>query len=285
MIIHDGVRKKERIIEKPRFFPDQCIHWALMLQLQPILLKGMYDYCCASVPGKGLHYMKNHIENILVRDRKFTKYILIIDIMKFYDSIDLDILKKKLCRKIKDKKALRLIFLILSNREKGLPIGFFTSQWLANFFLQDFDHWIKEEKKVKHYFRYMDDCAFFSNNKKKLHQLRKDIEEYLATINLKIKPNWKVMKVEVFTFCGFKFHRGYTVLKSSNAIRIKRRINRISKKRILLPKDASAVISYWGFLSNTNSGKFINKNVKSKIKLKKCKEVISNASRKQYKTF
>lgn len=52
MAIHDGANKKERIIFKPAFFPDQCIHWSLMLQLQPILQKGMYEYCCASVPNR-----------------------------------------------------------------------------------------------------------------------------------------------------------------------------------------------------------------------------------------
>ena len=42
MIIKDGVRKKERKIFKPQFYPDQCIHWALMLYLEPILNKKMY---------------------------------------------------------------------------------------------------------------------------------------------------------------------------------------------------------------------------------------------------
>ena len=44
MKIHDGNSKKERTIYKPRFYPDQCIHWSLMLQLQPLLSKGMYEY-------------------------------------------------------------------------------------------------------------------------------------------------------------------------------------------------------------------------------------------------
>ena len=39
MLIHDGVRKKERIIYKPKFYPDQIIHWALMQQIKPIIKK------------------------------------------------------------------------------------------------------------------------------------------------------------------------------------------------------------------------------------------------------
>lgn len=49
MKIHDGTRKKERIIYKPRFYPDQCVHWALMQQIEPLLMRGMYEFCCASI--------------------------------------------------------------------------------------------------------------------------------------------------------------------------------------------------------------------------------------------
>ena len=54
MKIHDGANKKERIIYKPCFYPDQIVHWALMLQIEPLLMKGMYEFCCASVKGRGI---------------------------------------------------------------------------------------------------------------------------------------------------------------------------------------------------------------------------------------
>ena len=54
--IFDGANQKERVIYKPQFFPDQCVHWSLMLQLKPILRKSMYEYCCASVEGRGILY-------------------------------------------------------------------------------------------------------------------------------------------------------------------------------------------------------------------------------------
>lgn len=129
----------------------------------------------------------------------------------------------------------------------------------------------------------MDDMIFFSNNKKQLHKLRIEIEQYLKKIKLSIKDNWQVFKVDSrpIVFCGFKYYRGYTTLKSSNALRIKRRVKKISKKKILVTKDAAAVISFWGQLKNTNSYKYYEKNIKNKINIKVCKEVISNANRKQ----
>lgn len=122
MTIHDGANKKERIIFKPAFFPDQCIHWSLMLQLQPILQKGMYEYCCASVRDRGIHYAAKHIKKILVRDRKNTKYCLKLDVKKFYPSIDKEILKRKFMRIIKDRDVLDLLDLIVDSSITGVPI-------------------------------------------------------------------------------------------------------------------------------------------------------------------
>ena len=122
MKIHDGANRKERIIFKPAFYPDQCIHWSLMLQLQPILQKGMYEYCCASVPNRGIHYAAKLIKKILKDDRKNTKYCLKLDIKKFYPSIDKFCMKKKFRAIIKDYDVLNLIDKIIDSSESGLPI-------------------------------------------------------------------------------------------------------------------------------------------------------------------
>lgn len=122
MIIKDGARKKERIIYKPNFYPDQIVHWSLMLQLEPLLLKGMYCYCCGSIRGRGISYGAKHIKKILVTDRKNTKYCLKLDIKKFYPSIDKEILKRKFRKIIKEKETLNLIDIIIDSSEQGVPI-------------------------------------------------------------------------------------------------------------------------------------------------------------------
>lgn len=122
MKIHDGVNKKERIIFKPAFYPDQVIHWCIMLQLQPILEKGMYEYCCASVPNRGIHYGGKLIKRILKDDKKNTKYCLKLDVKKFYPSIDKFCMKSKFRRIIKDYDMLDLIDKIIDSSESGLPI-------------------------------------------------------------------------------------------------------------------------------------------------------------------
>jgi len=74
--IQDGPSQKERIIFKPRFYPDQIIHWALMLQLQAVITKGMYEYTCGSVPGRGTSCGQKMIRKWLDKDYHGTKYCL-----------------------------------------------------------------------------------------------------------------------------------------------------------------------------------------------------------------
>lgn len=285
-IIKDGASGKERVIFKPKFYPDQCIHWAIMQIIEPYMAKGMYEYSCGSIPKRGIHYAQKRVKRWIRKDRKHTKYILQIDITKFYPSINHDVLKGMLRNKFKDKDLLWLLDIIIDSVEKGLPIGNYTSQWLANFYLQEFDHIIKEKLKIKHYVRYMDDCILFGNNKKKLHKARREIQEYLNTIGLNLKHNWQVYKLDKrpLDFLGFKFHRTHVTMRKRNSLRIRRRARKIYKKKILNFKDSSAMLSYLGWLQHSNSYSFYTKNIKPYVNIKVMKEVVSNESRKRNKT-
>lgn len=287
MLIHDGVRKKERVIYKPCFYPDQCIHWALMLHLEPILMKKMYHWNCASIKGRGLHHGMRHLKRILVDDKKYTKYCLKLDVKKFYPSIDKEILKNKFRRILKDKDVLWLIDSIIDSAEEGVPIGNYTSQWFANFYLTDLDKYIKEELKVKYYVRYMDDMVLFSNNKRELHKIKDKIESFLnIELHLRLKENWQLFKTDSrpLDFLGYRFYRGYTTLRRSNFLRIKRRIKKIYKKDSLNYHDACAVISYNGWIVHSNGYTYTQKYMKPYIDFKECKEVIRNETRKRLET-
>lgn len=280
-IIEDGANKKQRTIYKPRFYPDQIIHWALMLQLQPMIMRGMYEYSCGSIPGRGTSYGQKTLRKWIDSDYKNTKYCLQLDISKFYPSIDNEILKEKFRKRIKDKNCLGLIDTIIDSGQ-GLPIGNYTSQWFSNFFLQDLDHFIKEKLGVKYYVRYVDDLVLLGANKKKLHKARKEIEEYLGGINLKLKGNWQVFKVNsrAIDFLGFRFFRNKTILRKRNALRIRRRMKKIGKKNRLNYRDACAVISYWGWIKRSDSYNFYHKYVKPTVSVGKAKKVVSNYARK-----
>jgi hypothetical protein len=287
--IKDGANKKERIIFKPSFYPDQCIHWAIMLQLESLLERGMYKYCCASIKGRGVHYGQRYVKKIL-KDVKGSKYCLQLDIRHFYPSIDKNKLKEKFIRIIKDPKLLNLIFKIIDSTEDGLPIGNYTSQWFANFYLQDLDHFIKEKLHVKYYIRYMDDIVLFSSNKRKLRYIKEEIEKFLTNEELELKDNWKLFLTDSrpLDFLGFRFYRDHITLRRRNTLRIKRRVKKIKRRFELYGhirlQDASAMVSYFGWIKNSNSYHYYIKNIQKYIILKQCKEVIRNESNFRCKT-
>lgn len=277
--VFDGVTQKERTIYKPRFYPDQIIHWAIMLQLEPVVMKGMYQYCCGSVPGRGTGLARKALRKWIDKDYRGTKYCAKLDIRKFYPSINNNKLMDLLGRKIKDKRCMDLLGKIV-HLVKGLPIGSYISPWLSNFYLQGLDHFIKETLGVKYYIRYVDDLVLLGPNKKKLHRAVRDISGYLQGLGLNVKGDWQVFLINAraIDFLGYRFFRDKTILRKRNSLRIRRRLNKIAKKPLLTYKDACAVVSYWGWLRHSDSYHFYLKHVKPKVSLAAAKRRISYES-------
>lgn len=207
---------KERDIFRLPYYPDRIVHHAIMRVLEPIFVSTFISNTYSCIKKRGIHAAANEVKESL-KDEQGTTYCLKLDIKKFYPNVNHDILKQLLRRKFKDKELLWLLDEIIESAD-GLPIGNYMSQFLANFYLCYFDHWIKEEKKVKYYFRYADDLVVLSNDKQYLHKLLADIREYL-TINLKltIKGNYQIFPVESrgIDFVGYVFRHGYTRLRKS----------------------------------------------------------------------
>lgn len=105
-IIKDGLSGKERELQIPSFYPDQCAHHAIVQILQPIFMKSSYHWSCANIPNRGIDHACKGVERATMRDIKHAKYCVKMDISKFYPSIPHDKLKARLREKIKDEKAL-----------------------------------------------------------------------------------------------------------------------------------------------------------------------------------
>ena len=166
-------------------FPERVLHHAIMNICGPILDDCAIHDSYACITGKGSHIAVKRAQFLANQYPWFLK----LDIRKYFDSIDHQILLKLLDRKIKDQKVVLLLGKIIetyhSSNGKGLPIGNLTSQHLANYYLCHFDHWIKEQKKVKGYIRYMDDFVLFRESSDILKGDLNEIQEYL-NINLKL---------------------------------------------------------------------------------------------------
>lgn len=215
-----------------------------------------------------------------------------MDIKKFFDSIPHDILKHKLSKIIHDQKFLNLLFEIIDVTETGIPLGFYTSQWFANWYLQELDHYIKEELHAVYYMRYMDDMVIFGLNKRELHKMRKSIEEYLINkLGLQLKENWQVFRFDYLykgkhrgrclDFMGFKFYRDKTILRKSIMYKATRKAKKISKKDKPTIYDIRQIMSYLGWIDCTDTYKMYETWIKPYISLKKCKKRISNHDRRK----
>jgi retron-type reverse transcriptase len=234
-VIKDIIDKgKNRTIYKLPYFPDRICQWAIMLQIEDIFLNTFCDFSCASIPDRGIHHGLK-LMNKYMQDEINTKYCLKLDIKKFFDNIDHKILKSLLRKKIKDKNLLWLLDEIIDSigGDKGVPIGNYTSQYFANFYLTYFDHWLKEELKIKYVVRYMDDIVIFSNSKTDLKNKFNKMEEYLKNnLKLKIKENYQIFPTRVrgVDFIGYRHFGNYILLRKSTAKSLKRKMSRIYKK-------------------------------------------------------
>lgn len=166
--IKDGSSKKIRVIQVPAFYPDQCSHHAIIRVLMPIIKSSSYYWSCANIPNKGIDLASKGVERATKKDARQAKYCVKLDIRKFYPSVPHDKLKARFREKIKDEKALRIIFKIIDSHEEGLPIGNYTSPWFAEFYLQPLDNYIKQELHAKYYVRYADDIVIIGTNKRKM---------------------------------------------------------------------------------------------------------------------
>lgn len=243
---------KERLVFRLPYFPDRITHHAIMNVLEPIFVKVFTNDTFACIKKKGIHAAANGIKRALL-DQDNTRYCLKLDIVKFYPNVDHDILKQLLRRKFKDNDLLWLLDEIIDSAD-GLPIGNYLSQYLANFYLTYFDHWIKESQSIKYYFRYADDIVILSSNKPHLHQTLAEIKTYFKeNLHLQVKDNYQVFPVEKrgIDFVGYVFYHTHTLLRKS----IKKRF----AKAISKSKNKATIAAYNGWAKHCNSKNLIKK--------------------------
>lgn len=236
---------KERIVYKLPYFPDRIAHHAVMNVLEQIFVGTFTADTYSCIKKRGIHHLLRKLKREL-NDTAGTQYCLKLDIKKFYPSIDHHVLKTLLRRKFKDKDLLWLLDEIIDSAP-GLPIGNYLSQYLANFYLSYFDHWLKEEKRVKYYYRYADDIVILHNDKAHLHSLLADIKLYLEELKLDVKENHQVFPVAArgIDFVGYVFYHTHILLRKQ----IKKNFAHKLSKNIAHPSKAS----YLGWLCHCNA--------------------------------
>lgn len=266
---------KEREIYRLPYFPDRILHHAIMNVLEPIWVSTFTADTYSCIKNRGIHAAAKKVKQALREDPEGTTFCLKLDIRKFYPSINHDVLKSILRRKLKDKRLLRLLDEIIDSAD-GVPIGNYLSQYFANLYLTYFDHWIKEQKRVKHYFRYADDIVILASDKSYLHSLMGEIRAYLGDLKLEVKGNWQVFPVAArgIDFVGYVFFHTHTRMRKGIKKTFCRRLAKLNKrKRPLSEKDfKQAICPWWGWAKSCDSKhliKKLSKTSKYEIKFKR----------------
>jgi hypothetical protein len=359
-VINESSNKKTRRILKPNYKYEQVVHHCVIGQFKPIVMNGLYEFSCGSIPKRGVHYGKKYMRKWIDSYGGKKLYVLKMDVHHFFESIDRKILKRKLREVIRDKRFYRLLCIliehdkialvakiltdaaveidaertkrlvgciafddtdgalnvlreigisgemfdglkeIIEEMRKGVPLGYFTSQWFGNFYLKALDHYIKEELHAEHYMRYMDDMVILGTNKKKLHKIHAAIEIYLRDeLNLELKGDWQVFRFEyvykkatnpdekdevrgrMLDFMGFQFHHDRTTIRKSNLESARRKANHIAKQEKISWYNASVMLSYMGLFKHTDTYNYYQDYIKPKVNVKKLKRIVSKHSRKE----
>ena len=257
---------KERIIFRLPF-RDRIVQHAIMNILEPIWVPVFIHNTYSSIKGRGIHAVVRDLKRDL-KDTENTEFCLKLDIRKFYPSIDHEILKTVIRKKIKDERLLLLLDGIIDSAP-GVPIGNYLSQFFANLYLSYFDHWLKETLKVKYYYRYADDMVILGATKPELHKIRVEIDHYLKeNLNLDVKDNYQVFPVDSrgIDFVGYVFYHSHVLMRKTIKKRLCRKVAKLNKRKNVTDKEYKIKIAPWiGWAKHCNSKHLLKTVLNEKI--------------------
>ncbi|MCL2598191.1 MAG: RNA-directed DNA polymerase [Paludibacter sp.] len=213
-------------------FSERVLHHAIMNVCHDYFEKQLIFDTYATRIDKGTYAALDRARTAM----KKYQYVVKLDVRKYFDSILHEVLLKKLNHIFKDKKLLDIFQQIIASYEtkpnQGIPIGNLSSQYFANYYLSELDHFAKEVLKIKSYFRYMDDILFFGNDKK-------NIQYQISMLNEKAKSDFLLFKPAIFVPCkqgiiflGYKLYPDKIKLSRASKKRFKNKLNVMNKQLI-----------------------------------------------------
>jgi retron-type reverse transcriptase len=184
----------------------------------------------------------------LQRDLRGGTWVLKVDVSKYFYSIDHDILRTGLARRIACRRTLALVDQVLatysahdeyyfpqsgddlwsSSRPRGVPIGNLTSQLFANWYLAALDTFVKRTLGWRRYVRYMDDLVFVGPSREAMADVRDAVCQQLTVLRLTPHPR----KTQLFPvhhgvrFLGFRVYPHHRRLLRANVARFNQRMRR-----------------------------------------------------------
>jgi len=248
-------------------FRDRVVHHSLCNIIEPIFERGFLDDSYACRKGKGTHAA---VDRAWAHVKRFP-YVLKCDISRYFPSMDHAILLTKLQRKIWDEGVVWLLTSVIhgSNpqppvleyfpgddlfepyrRKRGLPIGNQTSQFFANVYLDDLDHYVREQLKIPGYVRYVDDFLLFHRDKSELQFALTRIREFCEGLRLRLHPRKCTLSrtQDGLTFLGYRLFPTHRRLDAQNVRRFARRLRYLGAavaRGAMSEEDAQRRVQSW----------------------------------------
>lgn len=220
---------KTREIHAPTFH-DRVIHHAIVAVAGPVLEMGALHHSYACRKGRGQHAAIDQARQWTRRSFWYGK----IDVRRYYDSINHDKLRWLLERRFSERRLLKLFNNLLRSYEtlpgRGLPIGALTSQYLANFYLDEFDRRMKATRLVPRYVRYMDDIVLWST-RDGLNEIRQIATDELAHLKLTMKDGGQWNRcVRGLPFLGFVIYPDRVRVNKNGRRRLRKKLRAVRRE-------------------------------------------------------
>lgn len=270
---------KPRLVMSQKVFDKIVNHFVANYYLIPYIEPCLIDSNVATRTNRGSSYamnlLKKYFNKLLINYPNKEVYCLKIDISKYFYSIDHEILLELLKEKINDGDVINLINLIISEtnsdyvnenvkkyneiyntdipfykENKGLSIGAMSSQFLAIFYLNKIDHYIKEKLKCKYFMRYMDDLLILDHDKEKLKNYYKLISNKIEKLKLNVNKKSNLYRSSKgFSFLGYTYkvinNKLHITCKKETYIRINKKLKYLQENNHA--KYRKSMGSYYGY--------------------------------------
>ena len=260
--------RKPRVIAAAPF-RDRVVHHALMNVIELSLDRQFIVDSYACRREKGVHAAVDRYQQWACTYR----YVLKMDIKRYFPSMDHQLLKAKLEKRIQDERVLLLLACLIDGaptgaddiryfpgdtlftpieRRTGIPIGNLTSQFFANLFLDDVDHYMKQTLHVRPYLRYVDDMVVLDHEKSRLVDIRAAVRERLAADRLWLHPHKAhiTRTVDGLNVFGYLVSPRRRRLRNDNGYRfarhLRRMMQRVSEGRMAWDMAQSSIHSWIG---------------------------------------
>lgn len=211
-------------------FPERVVHHAVMNVCHPYFERNLINDTYATRIGKGTYEALDKAMKAMSR----YQYVVKLDVRKYFDTVSHEVLKAKLRRLFKDKPLLSLFDAVIdsysTSPEKGLPIGNLTSQYFANYYLSEVDHYAKEILAIPVYLRYMDDILFFGNEKTMVVEQVAALKAKIEALEIELKPpiiSWTEVGT---TYLGYRIRSHRMTLNARSRNRLKKKLNLYDEK-------------------------------------------------------